>query len=165
MAFISNYFSERIKVASKRQRKHEGDLASSAQEMLTSIRVVQTYGRSGYEERRFAEQSRKSMEAALDTAVLQAKFSWVVSVLEAVAVGVVVWIGLYLFDRNALTIGTLVLFVILIEDMFKPTRKIIREWTRIGKIYAAVERIAEVLDREPDGDRQPRRQGGAAVPG
>ena len=117
--------------------------------MLTSIRVVQTYGRSGYEERRFAKQSRKSMEAALDTAVLQAKFSWVVSVLEAVAVGVVVWIGLYLFDRNALTIGTLVLFVILIEDMFKPTRKIIREWTRIGKIYAAVERIAEVLDRDP----------------
>ena len=149
MALISNYFSERIKVASKRQRSHEGDLASSAQEMLTSIRVVQTYGRSGYEERRFAEQSRKSMEAALDTAVLQAKFSWVVSVLEALAVSVVVWIGLYLFDRNALTIGTLVLFVILIENMFKPTRKIIREWTRIGKIYAAVERIAEVLDREP----------------
>ena len=149
MAFISNYFSERIKTASKRQRNHEGDLASSAQEMLTSIRVVQTYGRSGYEERRFAKQSRKSMEAALDTAVLQAKFSWVVSVLEAVSVGVVVWIGLYLFDRNALTIGTLVLFVILIEDMFKPTRKIIREWTRIGKIYAAVERIAEVLDRDP----------------
>ncbi len=149
MSLISNYFSERIKVASKRQRSHEGDLASSAQEMLTSIRVVQTYGRSTYEERRFAGQSRQSMEAALETAGLQAKFSWVVAVMEALATTVVVWMGLWLIGRGRLTVGTLVLFVILIENMFKPTKKIIREWTKIGKIYAAAERIAEVLDREP----------------
>jgi ABC-type multidrug transport system fused ATPase/permease subunit len=149
LALISNYFSRRIKTASRQQRAREGELASAAQEMLTSIRVVQAYGRSEYEEQRFADPSRKSMEAALEAATLQAKFSWVVAVLEAVTISTVVWIGVWLTDRGAITVGTVVLFVILIQNMFKPTRKIIREWSLIGKVYASAERIAEILEREP----------------
>src|SRR4029079_2501286 len=125
----------------------EGDLASAAHEMLTSIRVVQTYGRSQYETERFTSQSPKAMEAALVSAGLQARFSWVVAVLEAVAVGAVVWAGLWLIDRDSITVGTLVLFTVLIRNMFRPTRKIIREWSTIGKVFASVDRIAEVLDR------------------
>src|SRR4029079_18507079 len=93
MAVVSNYFSQRIKSASKKQRAREGELAASAQEMLTSIRVIQTYGRSGNQEQKFATQSRKTMESALEAAGLQARFSGVVSVLESVAVAVVIWLG------------------------------------------------------------------------
>jgi ABC-type multidrug transport system fused ATPase/permease subunit len=149
LAAISNHYSQRIRVASKRQRAREGDFASAAQEMLTSIRVIQTYGRADYETERFTTQSREAMEASLVTASLQARFSWVVAVLESLAIGAVVWAGLWLIDRNTITIGTLILFTVLIQNMFKPTRKIIREWSTIGKIFASVERIAEILDREP----------------
>ena len=45
LAFISNFFARRIKAASKTQRAREGELASTAQEMLTSIRLIQSYGR------------------------------------------------------------------------------------------------------------------------
>jgi ABC-type multidrug transport system fused ATPase/permease subunit/aminoglycoside phosphotransferase (APT) family kinase protein len=148
MAAISNYFSKRIKVASKRQRAREGDLASTTQEMLTSIRVVQTFGRGGDGEKRFAKHSSKFMDAAMETARLEAWFSWVWSVLKALTMGAVVWIGVWLIDRNAgLSLGVLVWLVILIEEMFKPTRKIIKEWNKIGKLYASVERIADVLNR------------------
>ena len=149
MATVSNYYSQKIKKASKRQRASEGELASTAQEMLTSIRVIQTYGRADYETERFTSQSRDAMVAALETAGLQARFSWVVAVMEALAIGGVVWAGLWLIDRSAISIGTLVLFTILIQNMFKPTKKIIKEWSTIGKIFASVERISEVLEREP----------------
>ncbi len=33
--------------------------------------------------------------------------------------------------------------------MFKPTKKIIKEWNTFGKIYASVERIGEIFDRQP----------------
>ncbi|MGQ0745042.1 MAG: ABC transporter transmembrane domain-containing protein, partial [Acidimicrobiales bacterium] len=148
LSFVSNYFSQRIKVSSKKLRAREGDLANTASEMLSSIRVIQTYGRSAYEEKRFADHSRSAMEAALETAGLKARFSWVVAVMEAVVISIVAWLSISLLDSEAITVGTLVLFVILIQNMFKPTRKIIREWTVIGKIFAATERIAEVLDRE-----------------
>jgi ABC-type multidrug transport system fused ATPase/permease subunit len=148
LAAVTDYFAKRIKATSRKHRAREGDVASTTQEMLSSIRVVQTFGRGGDGERRFAVQSSQARDAALETARLEAWFSWVWSVLKAVAIGAVVWIGVWLMRRNALELGVLVWLVILIEEMFKPTRRIIKQWNKIGKLYASAERIADVLDRE-----------------
>ena len=68
MTLVTNYYTGRIKAASKRQRSTEGEMASAAQEMLASIRVVQAYGQGTYEQSLFSAQSRKAMNAALDAA-------------------------------------------------------------------------------------------------
>ena len=149
LAWVSLWFSSRIKSAAKRHRAREGDLASDAQEMLTSIRVIQSFGRAHRQESDFADHSDLAMQAALDEARLEAGFSWVVSVLQAVSTVAVIWVGVFLIDEQELSVGTLLLFVILIQAMFKPTRRIIKEWNSIAKVFASVERIGELLDREP----------------
>ncbi|HKV68863.1 MAG TPA: ABC transporter ATP-binding protein [Gaiellales bacterium] len=146
-SLISWYFSRRIKAAAKRQRAREGDLASATQEMLGSIRVVQTFGRGGHDERRFVDNSSRAMTAALDAARLDAWFSWIVNVFEVLAISAVIWIGVYLMDSGSLSLGTLTLVVLLIRQMFKPSRRIIKEWNVIAKVFASIERIAEVLER------------------
>jgi ABC-type multidrug transport system fused ATPase/permease subunit len=148
LAFVSDSYSRRIKAASKAQRNSEGDLASTAQEMLTSIRLVQSYGRGRVDLERFSKQTEKSMRASLGAANIQAQFSFVVALLEAVAISAVIWLGVWLIDRHAITVGTLVLFVLLLQNMFKPARKIVSEWYKIGKVFASVERIDDLLDRE-----------------
>jgi ABC-type multidrug transport system fused ATPase/permease subunit len=148
LAAVSNVFARRIKAASKQLRAREGDLASTAQEMLSSISVVQIYGRSDFEERKFAQQSRSTMDAVMRTARLEAAFSFTVSVLEAMVVAAVVWIGALLI-KPSISPGLLVTFILQIQNMFKPTRRIIKEWNTVGKIYASVERISELFDREP----------------
>jgi ABC-type multidrug transport system fused ATPase/permease subunit len=149
LAVISNYFSRRIKTASKTQRTREGELASTTQEMLSSIRLVQSYGRGKVDLERFSGQTAKSMTASLWAANIQAQFSFVIAIVEAAAISGVVWLGVWLVDRNAITIGTLVLFVLLLQNMFKPARKIVSEWYKIGKVFASMERIEDLLDREP----------------
>jgi len=149
LSLITNYFSQRITATARLQRAREADLASAAHEMLTAVPVVKTFGRSDYEEQRFAEDSRKAMAAALDSAGLEARFSWIFHVFEALSISAVVWLGMWLVDRGALSVGTLVLFVILIQNMFKPTRKLIKQWAAIGKVRASVERVAEVFARSP----------------
>jgi ABC-type multidrug transport system fused ATPase/permease subunit len=52
MALITSYFTGRIKAASKRLRSTEGELASAAQEMLASIRVVRVWS-GDYEQSSF----------------------------------------------------------------------------------------------------------------
>lgn len=152
MAVVSNYFAKQIKAATKQQRAREGDLATATQEMLSSIRVIQTYSQGDHELKRFAEVNERNAGIALQTAKLQARFSWVMKVLESLAISGVVWLGLWLIhgvQPPAITVGTLVLFIDQIRNMFKPTRKIIKEWNTIGKIYASAERIGELLDRQP----------------
>ena len=148
LAFVSSLFSKRIKVASKTQRDREGDLASTAQEMLASIRLVQSYGRGTVDLEKFSSQTGKSMFASLKAANIQAEFSFVIALVEALSIAAVIWLGVWLVDRSAITVGTLVLFVLLLQNMFKPARKIVSEWYKIGKVFASVERIDDLLDRE-----------------
>jgi ABC-type multidrug transport system fused ATPase/permease subunit len=157
MAVISNYFTSRIKAASKKLRSTEGELASAAQEMLASIRVVQTYGQGNYEQSLFSAQSRKAMNAALDAAGYQARFSWVVSVLGAVTTAAVICIGAWLMFRNPISIGigTLVVFTKWIDDMFKPTKKLISQWNAFGKLYASLERVGDLMDLKPEVHDEP----------
>jgi len=148
LAVVSNHFSRRIKIVSKTQRDREGDLASTAQEMLTSIRLVQSYGRGKVDLDRLSGQTERSMHASVGAANIQAQFSFVIAIVEALAISAVIWLGVWLVDRAAITIGTLVLFVLLLQNMFKPARKIVSEWYKIGKVFASVERIEDLLDRD-----------------
>ena len=152
MAVISNYFSNRIKAASKKLRSSEGELASAAQEMLASIRVVQVYGQGSYEQSLFSGQSKKAMNAALEAATYQARFSWVVSVVGAISTSAVIWVGTWLIFGNPIRmeVGNLGRFIIWIEDMFKPSKRLISEWNAFGKLYASLERINDLIDMKPE---------------
>jgi len=148
LSVVSNHFSRRIKTASKTQRDREGDLASTAQEMLASIRLVQSYGRGTVDLAKFSDETGKSMFASLRAANIQAQFSFVIAIVEALSIAAVIWLGVWLVDHGTITVGTLVLFVLLLQNMFKPARKIVSEWYKIGKVFASVERIDDLLDRE-----------------
>jgi ATP-binding cassette subfamily B protein/subfamily B ATP-binding cassette protein MsbA len=154
MALITSYFTGRIKAASKRLRSSEGELASAAQEMLASIRVVQVYGQGSYEQSLFSGQSQKAMNAALEAAAYQARFSWVVSVLGAVVTAAVIAVSVWLIFRieNLGIMGVAELKVSLdyIQDMFKPTKKLISEWNAFGKLSASLESIDDLMDLKPE---------------
>ncbi|WP_448614951.1 ABC transporter transmembrane domain-containing protein [Modestobacter sp. URMC 112] len=144
---VSSVFTRRIKKASKQLRASEGELASTAQEMLATISLVQVYGGADREARKFAEQSRAARDAVLRTGRLEAFFGFSVAVLEAVGVAVVILVGARLVSSRTLTAGDLVAFILLIQNMFKPIRKIIKHWNKVASVYASVERVGELLDR------------------
>ncbi|MEO5886217.1 MAG: ABC transporter ATP-binding protein, partial [Anaerolineales bacterium] len=152
MALITNYFTGRIKSASKRLRSTEGELASAAQEMLASIRVVQVFGQGSYEQSLFSGQSKKAMNAALEAAGYQARFSWVMSVLAAVVTGVIIWSGVGIIRANpgSISAGALAVFIVWADQMFKPTKKLIAQWNAFGKLYASLESIGGLIDLTPE---------------
>jgi ABC-type multidrug transport system fused ATPase/permease subunit len=152
MALITNYFTGRIKAASKRLRSTEGELASAAQEMLASIRVVQVYGQGDYEQSLFSGQSQKAMNAALEAAAYQARFKWAISVLAAVVTAIIIWIGVGIIRANPGSIqpGILLTFIVWVDNMFKPAKKLISQWNAFGKLYASLERIGDLLDLTPE---------------
>ena len=117
--------------------------------MLTSIRLVQSYGRGRVDLEQFSKQTEKSMTASLSAANIQAQFSFVVALLEAFAICAVVWLGTWLVQGNALTVSTLVLFILLPEHVQAGAQdRGEGEWYKIGKVFASVERIDDLLVRE-----------------
>lgn len=152
LALVTNYYLNRIKAASKKVYDSEGELASSAQEMLTSIRVVQMYGQGSYEHSLFSAEGQKSMNSALEAASYEARLNWVVNVIGAVFTVAVIWMGVYLIFRDPISIGgigLLTAYIRYIQDMFEPTRKLIEEWSTYGELSASLEGIGEIMDLQP----------------
>ncbi|MBB3086235.1 ABC transporter ATP-binding protein [Geodermatophilus sabuli] len=149
LTLVSNLFARRIKAASKQQRASEGELASTAQEMLSAISLVQVYGRGETEQRKFARQSGVARDAILRTARLEAVFGFTVAFIESVGIAIVILVGAGLVADDSLTAGELVAFILLIQNMFKPIRRIIKQWNRVAGVYASVERVNELLDLRP----------------
>ena len=149
MSLISNFFARRIKSAAKQERSSEGELASTAQEMLSSISLVQVYGQGDVQERKFAYHARAARDAVLRTSRLEAFFSFTVAVIESVGIAVMILLGYRLVTRGVITPGNLITFIGLVQGMFKPIRRIIKQWNKVSAVYASVERVGELLDRQP----------------
>ena len=149
LTVVSTVFARRLKSASRQLRASEGELASTAQEMLSTISLVQVYGRGEDEERKFERQSSSARDAFLRTARLDAVFSFVVAVLESLGIAIVILVGARLVTSRALSAGDLIAFILLIQNMFKPIRRIIKQWNKVASVYASVERVGELLDLRP----------------
>lgn len=143
-------YTRRIKKASREVRKKEGEIVSSIQEVLTSIRVVKAFAREDYEQKRLEEESLESVEIALRARGLKAKLSPLVEIIVAVGTSLVLWFGARMVLQGALSAGSLIVFILYLGKMYKPMQDLSKMTDAYAKASVGYERIGEVLatDRE-----------------
>ena len=147
--FIVVYsFTWRIKRASRDVRKKEGEIASIASEVLSSIRVVKAFTREEYEQQRFERQSLETVETALRARSLKAKLTPLVEVIVASGTCLVLWYGVRLVIANQITSGSLLVFLLYLGKMYKPMRDLSKMTDTISKTSVGYERIREVIDTD-----------------
>ncbi|HEY6805421.1 MAG TPA: ABC transporter ATP-binding protein [Pyrinomonadaceae bacterium] len=147
--FIVVYsFTWRIKQASRAVRKQEGEIASIASEVLSSIRVVKAFTREDYEQQRFEQQSLETVETALRARSLKAKLTPIVEVIVAGGTCLVLWYGVRLVLTNEITSGSLLVFFLYLGKMYKPMRDLSKMTDTISKTVVGYERIREIIDTD-----------------
>jgi ATP-binding cassette, subfamily B, bacterial len=143
-------FTRRIKQAAREVRKKEGEVVSVVQESLASIRVIQAFAREDYEEKRFAQESLESVEAALRARSMKARLTPIVEVITAAGTCLVLWYGARLVLAGEMTAGSLLVFFLYLGKMYKPMRDLSKMTDTLSKTTVGFERIKEVLETERD---------------
>lgn len=138
-------YTRRIKKASREVRKKEGEIVSTIQEVLTSIRVVKAFAREDYEQRRLEEESLESVEIALRARGMKAKLSPLVDIIVAIGTSLVLWFGARMVLQRTLDVGTLVVFIWYLGKMYKPMQDLSKMTDAYSKASVGFERIREVL--------------------
>ena len=147
--FIVVYgFTRQIKEASRAVRKKEGEIASVAQEVLSSMRLVKAFSREDYEQERFEQQSLATVETALQARALKAKLSPAVEVIVAIGTALVLWYGVKLVLSGEITTGSLLVFLLYLGKMYKPMRELSKMTDTISKTAVGYERVREVIETE-----------------
>lgn len=143
------YLYGEIKASAKRQRKKEGMVASRIGEILTSIPMIQAFGRERYEEARFEAESVETLEESIRTARMGAAATRAVEVISAGGIWVAVLFGSLQVLKGKMAPGDVFVFVSYLTNMHKPIRDLAKLSTKFSKAMVSAERISEILEIEP----------------
>ena len=150
-------YGGRIRAATRKQRRYEGELAGRVTEVLSGIHLVQLFAREQDEDERLRRLNKRSLRTGLETTRLEARLNRSVEIAVALATALTMWIGATQVIAGRLTPGELIVFVAYMQSFYRPLKRIARVSRRASKAAVSVERISEVLAEEPtvvDGDRQ-----------
>ena len=120
------YLYRNIKASAKRQRKKEGMLASRISEILTTVSLVQAFGRERYEEERFETESAQTLEESIRTARLAAAATRTVEIISAVGTWAVILFGSLQVLKGQMTPGDILIFASYMTNMYRPIRNLAR---------------------------------------
>ena len=140
--------SARIRTATRKARRKEGDMADFLHEMIAATDLVQSLGREDAIARRFARSNRTSERAGLKAARLAARMGASVHSLLGVGVAATLLLGALavLKDPQAFKPGELLVFLAYVRGLLKPVRSASRNSERIARGAASGERVLEILD-------------------
>lgn len=148
--FIMLHLNRRIRTSARAQRKQEGRLASRLNEVLSSISLVQAFGRESHEQARFDIESTNTLTAGLTSARVSAAVSKAVGMVSALGMAGTVFVGGLLAVRNQVTPGELLVFIAYVGNVYKPIRDLGKLWAKFSRAQASAERVAEILALEPE---------------
>lgn len=139
-----------IVVASRKQRRKEGKLATIMADDLGSVRELQTFGASeGATHARFQQKNAKSLKYEQRVRKLAAGLVLRVEFLLAVTIAVALWIGATAVQSGRVTPGDLVLFISYAVALRAPFAAFAYQTGRLGRTVACAERLARIMDTEP----------------
>jgi ABC-type multidrug transport system fused ATPase/permease subunit len=131
-------------------RERLGLVTATLAEDIAGMRVVQAFTREPENERNFREVTQRYREANMRTVVLNGLYFPFVDFLSAAATAVVLGYGGYRVFDGRMTAGTLFAFVLYLSNFFDPVQQLSQLYNTFLSAVAALDKITEVLDEEPE---------------
>ena len=120
------------------------------QETLSGIRIVRAFGQEPRHKQRFAELNDENRQANMRTVNLNAAYFPSVELLSAVATAAILLYGGNQAIDGAITFGVLASFVFYLQTFFDPIQQLSQLYTTYQAGMAALDKIFDLLDEEPD---------------
>jgi ATP-binding cassette, subfamily B, bacterial len=140
----------RIKVSARRHREREGNVASRALEVFSSLHLVRAFAREQHEQERFEQESGYTLEEGIRTARLEAAATRATELVSAASICAVVLFGALQVIAGRMLPGEVLIFTAYLTSMYKPLRTLARISSQFSKAMASAERIADIFRTEPE---------------
>ena len=131
-------------------REKIADITAYLQETLSGVRVVRTFGRERQHVERMTELNEANREANMRTVYLNASYFPAVELLSAIGTAAIILFGGYQAIDGQIEIGVVVAFIGYLQLFFDPIQQISQLYTTYQQGMAALDKIFDLLDTEPD---------------
>ena len=150
LAFTLMHLYRQTKLSLKKQRKQEGRVTSRMNEVLAAVPLVQAFGRERHEEERYEAVSNETLRESIRMTRLEAAASRSSHIMTALGTAATVLFGGMEVMNGRMLPGDLVLVMAYLSHIYKPLRSLAKLSIEFSKASASAERIADVLEVEPE---------------
>jgi ATP-binding cassette subfamily B protein len=120
------------------------------QETLSGVRVVRSFGQEPRHLDAMTELNEANREANMRTVYLNASYFPAIELLSAAATAAIILYGGNQAIDGAIQIGTIVAFIGYLQVFFSPIQELSQLYTTYQQGMAALDKVFELLDTEPD---------------
>jgi ATP-binding cassette subfamily B protein/subfamily B ATP-binding cassette protein MsbA len=148
MLGVTAFFAARARAAYRKTRETTGKVSADLQEGIVGIREAQAFNRTAENIARFRERNAANRDANVSATGITSAFSPAIDVLSTVGTALVIGFGGWLMLQGELSLGTLVAFLIYVQQFFRPVQLAASVYTLAQSALAGSERLFAVLDAQ-----------------
>ncbi len=131
-------------------RERIAAITAYLQETLSGVRVVRSFGQEDRHRVRMTELNELNREANMKTVYLNAAYFPAVELLSAIGTAVILLYGGAQAIEHVIAIGVVVSFVGYLQTFFDPIQQLSQLYTTYQQGMAALDKIFDLLETEPD---------------
>ncbi len=143
---LGTFFFNRLSRSAFREvRIKVAALNARAQENLSGISVVKAFGRELHNIRQFNKLNHENYRANMKQTLVFAVFNPLVDLCRFSAIALIIWYGGMQTMRDAVSLGTLVLFLYYMRMFFRPIQDLAEKYNILQSAMASLERLYLLL--------------------
>ena len=150
MSIATGIFRLRSARAYAAVRERLGLVTATLAEDIAGMRIVQAFTRERTNMANFRAVTERYRESNMETVVLNGLYFPFVDLLSSIALAVVLGYGGYLYFHDEVTLGTLFAFMLYVQNFFDPVQQLSQLYNTFLSATAALDKIVDVLDEEPE---------------
>jgi len=143
-------FARYVRPAFRQRQQELADLNATLADNLSGIREIKAFVREGTEALRVSDHIDRYRDSMLRALRLMATFEPFVEFSSSLGTIVVIYFGGRLAFQQVLPIADLVAFFLYLELFYQPVRNLSAVWEQFQESLAGADRVAELLDEEPE---------------
>jgi subfamily B ATP-binding cassette protein MsbA len=147
--YATRVFQKKMKSAFEDVRNQVSNLNSYVQERLTGMKILQIFNRERIEYKRFKDINNNHRKAWVRTVWYNSIFFPIAEIATSVTIGIIVWVGgLRVMEGNSMSLGEIIMFIQLIQMLFRPLRQIADKFNTLQMGMVAANRIFKIIDTD-----------------
>jgi ABC-type multidrug transport system fused ATPase/permease subunit len=135
--------------ANVRLRANMDHISSMLQERLSAHELIQAYGQEKAEATQFSSQAKQVMDSAIRGSAYNISFNQLSAFINKIGNTLIYGAGCYFFVKEAMGYGDVVAFCAYATQILGPVVRFTTVANQIVQAGVSVDRIQEILDREP----------------
>jgi ATP-binding cassette subfamily B protein len=149
-------FQRQSNVAYLDVREKVGHNLSALQEGIAGVRVIQAYDRQAEQSRRFHRSNRALYDSHKRAVRVSTWYFGLVEFVGVFSVALILGVGGWLAHLDAVSVGTVTAFVLLLGNLFEPVQQLSQLYNTVQSAAASLHKLYGLIDAEPDVAEHPR---------